>query len=156
MQRSTSWNDIKWFSNAKCWQLANTELRMLDYVCVNPYHNFSQSVTFKSSLGVLYNSVMQLTISCPTNYSAFPFDEHICKVIFYTVYLYTLYTMYYILYCYIILYYSILYYTIYVNVRDTGAKNAFNARVIRFSCKCYHLNINNQADTQRLILTFTQ
>ena len=51
--------------------------------------------------------------------------------------------------CYCIVY-------IYVNVRDTGAKNAFNARVIRFSCKCYHLNINNQADTQRLILTFTQ
>ena len=28
----------------------------------------------------------------------------------------------------------------------------FNARVIRLSCKCYQLNINNQAEAQRLIL----
>ena len=45
---------------------------------------------------------------------------------------------------------------LYVNVQDTRAKNAFNARVIRFFGKCYQLIINNQADTQRLILTFTQ
>ena len=28
----------------------------------------------------------------------------------------------------------------------------FNARVIRLSCKCYQLIINNQAEAQRLIL----
>ena len=48
--------------------------------------------------------------------------------------------------CYCIVY-------IYVNVRDTGAKNAFNARVIWSSCKCYHLNINNQADTRVVIIS---
>ena len=42
------------------------------------------------------------------------------------------------------------------DVQDTHAKNAFNARVIRFFGKCYQLIINNQVDTQRLILTFTQ
>ena len=44
----------------------------------------------------------------------------------------------------------------YDDVQDTRAKNAFNARVIRFFGKCYQLIINNQVDTQRLILTFTQ
>ena len=51
-----------------------------------------------------------------------------------------------------------LYWTLYSyeNVQDTRAKNSFNARVIRFFGKCYQLIINNQVDTQRLILTFTQ
>ena len=44
----------------------------------------------------------------------------------------------------------------YDNIQDTCAKNSFNARVIRFYGKCYQLIINNQVDTQRLILTFTQ
>ena len=53
-------------------------------------------------------------------------------------------------------YYSTLLVSKYDDVQDTRAKNAFNARVIRFFSKCYQLIINNQVDTQRLILTFTQ
>ena len=60
----------------------NTKAGMRDDMTMTNMTDSQPALDNKNATIVLYFSTVHTTITCPTNYVAFPFDQHICKIMF--------------------------------------------------------------------------